>query len=138
MTDLGEPGWEADVLAGQALGGSRAVPPLEALVQAVPNPRAQAQPLGQPGADLADRPQDRPVALLPEPQGAGYVPGPVDACPPAHLEQQGEGLTSIPEVGPLGRGTRDQLVATQVGLLVGGRGAPEVTQERRVVHLRDV
>jgi len=124
VADLSKPGGEADGLGGQALGGAVAGPALEGLVEAVADPGAQAQPLGQLGADLADRAQNGPLGLLSGAQGAGKVPHPVDSGSPARLEQQGDGLARVPEVGSLGRGTGTQLVATEVGLLVGGRGAP--------------
>ena len=99
--------------------------------------RTQAEALGQSGADLAHRRQDGLVPLLPQPKGADKVAHPLDPGAPAHLQQQGDGLAGIPEVGPLGRGTDGQLVAAEVGLFMGG-GAPQVAQQRRVVHVADL
>jgi hypothetical protein len=138
VTDLGKTGREADVLGGQALRGALAVPPLERLVQAVPNPGAQTQPLGEAGADLADRSQNGLLPLASKAQGTGEVAHPIGPGSLACQYQQGEGLTTIPEVGSLGRGTGTQLVAAEVGLLVGRRGAAQVAQERGVVHVGDV
>ena len=86
--------------------------------------RTQAEALGQSGADLAHRRQDGLVPLLPQPKGADKVAHPLDPGAPAHLQQQGDDLAGIPEVGPLGRGTDGQLVAAEVGLFMGSGGAP--------------
>jgi hypothetical protein len=129
-----QPRGHQDLLAAGALGHALTVPPFERLLDAVPDPLGQAQPLGQavrgPPVVLQHR-LGGPPAVTGEAHAqlhplAGRA---ARAQVPQHEQRPGRGRAEVHQAEV---GLQRQVVAEPAGLLVGVHVAAHPGQQRRV------